>query len=596
MNRSIKLTTLALAIASATANAALYRVVEVEVASDVAATISGQYGENTPFEARGVAIQPSALGENCFQTSCADDSYAAAVETRIAIPGFNYREEVAFNNDVTFYDFLDEDHVEQYCLNELGYATCDVWADIRWNTWVSELRGSSYLNPSEDVGSFHSNSLAFVEGFPSAYVNEYNNVINSLTIDGKAVGNQSVADLNTRELTTRNTVVAPVLPTPGADAEAFFQTRAWKADGTYTVGSISREQKNDNTDETTTYISRGAIWGEDGVVAELPWGASVGAEDDDRLSQGSLRDFIVSEDGSTIYSVGYNTFRLDGNNYLNAAVMKGSLPAANSLTDVAWVFEIINNTKSLDNDDDFVYSNSRLDSVNQNLVAVGSAKRAGRVTQDGASPNRLFVVDNIAFDAPEDVTLNARFFSEFGGIFFPSSGGEIGGINNYNEIVGTADTDDVREVDGKPRPQGGFIFPYQSNACSEDPTNEACDRNEIFDGKAWLLDDLTNGGEFSADNNQFRIIEASDINDAGVISATAVMCEGGYDSTASNALCQEGRSNAEKVVAVKLIPIQGATSENIVVRSVDNTRSERKGAGLGWLAFGLLALLGLRRR
>ena len=41
----------------------------------------------------------------------------------------------------------------------------------------------------------------------------------------------------------------------------------------------------------------------------------------------------------------------------------------------------------------------------------------------------------------------------------------------------------------------------------------------------------------SEQNNQFRILDATDINDAGVISGTAMKCAGGYSTTANNATC-----------------------------------------------------------
>ncbi|MCQ6497985.1 DUF3466 family protein, partial [Vibrio parahaemolyticus] len=87
---------------------------------------------------------------------------------------------------------------------------------------------------------------------------------------------------------------------------------------------------------------------------------------------------------------------------------------------------------------------------------------------------------------------------------------------------------------------------------------------EIFDGKACFLDDLTNGAndhsasarDISDSNNDFRIINASDINDAGVISATAMKCAGGYDTTAHNSNCSSGE---EKIDDVKLKTIPGET-------------------------------------
>ena len=127
-------------------------------------------------------------------------------------------------------------------------------------------------------------------------------------------------------------------------------------------------------------------------------------------------------------------------------------------------------------------------------------------------------------------------------------------------------------------------------------------RIALFESKAWWLDDLTNDGNASGDNNKFRIIDASDINDAGVISATAIKCTVGgttqvYDTTAHNSYCGGAASNAvEEVVAVKLIPISGATKADIQTRSTDTEKVDRQGGSLGWLTLTVLGLLGFRRK
>ncbi|CSA81939.1 Protein of uncharacterised function (DUF3466) [Vibrio cholerae] len=115
----------------------------------------------------------------------------------------------------------------------------------------------------------------------------------------------------------------------------------------------------------------------------------------------------------------------------------------------------------------------------------------------------------------------------------------------------------------------------------------------IFANKAWLLDDLTNDNTATGNNNQFRIIDATDINDAGVISATALKCSGGYDTTAHNSLCS---NREETVVAVKLVPIVNATSANIQQRSTEEQASERKGGSFGLGLLMVLGVLGFRRK
>ncbi|MGL4829888.1 MAG: DUF3466 family protein, partial [Vibrio sp.] len=229
---------------------------------------------------------------------------------------------------------------------------------------------------------------------------------------------------------------------------------------------------------------------------------------------------------------------------------------------------------------DYIHSNSVTTDLNKNLVAIGEAKLAGSRPENGASANRLFAVNDISVANP-----TATFFS--GGIFFTGAGGKAGGINNYNEIVGQVDADSTRENDGKPRRKRGFIYPYNANGSD-------ASRMAVFANKAWWLDDLTNDGSVTG-NNQFRIIDASDINDAGVISATALKCEGGYDTTAHNSLCGGG-NREETVVAVKLVPITNATSADIQQRPTEEQASERKGGGLGLGLLIALGLLGFRRK
>ncbi|QTG88404.1 DUF3466 family protein, partial [Vibrio furnissii] len=210
--------------------------------------------------------------------------------------------------------------------------------------------------------------------------------------------------------------------------------------------------------------------------------------------------------------------------------------------------------------------------------AIGEAKRGGDRAYKGAASNRVFVV--------KDVTSpSATYLSD--GVFFDGAGGKAGGINNYNEIVGQVDAESTREVNGKPRRKRAFIYPLDA-----DGTNDT--RRGIFNNKSWWLDNLTNGGDYSDHNNQYRIIDATDINDAGVISATALKCENGYDTTAYNATCGGGNQD-ETTVAVKLVPIPGDSSY-ISARGTDETTTERSGAGVGLWMLAVLGFLGFRRK
>ncbi|WP_321280683.1 DUF3466 family protein [uncultured Vibrio sp.] len=570
-SHKFKLTAIAMMVGSSmSANAALYQVIEVspEVNGDV-----------VDYEtAYGVAIQqgdvedastssPFALG--CFDSTanCTQDQFKLAVESRTtplsagqAVDGISYREEVPFGMDSRFSYVDDRDDFESYCYYNLGYNTCETWAAVNVVPWDNER-----------YKDFTSNALAFVEGDSAAYVNEYNNVINSLTSTGEAVGNQSVISADdSSTLDTRNTVVAPVLPNiiTEEDQATVVESHAWKTDGVFTSGSVSRRASNNNG---THHTSKAAIWDQAGNVSELSWPSNT-SSDNNRLAQGSMRDFIV--DGTTVYGVGYNTY--SDNNYMNATVFVGTLESETSIENVTWSNKVVSGARQRE-DGDTIHSNSRLTAVNANFVGIGEAKRS--IPTAGAYPNRLFIVPDVRSSSLSAVYPNS-------GIFFNGAGGKMGGINAYNEIVGQIDTDSTREDDGKPRRKRGFIYPYSADGTASERAES------LFGGQPWLLDALTNGGEYSEANNEFRIIDATDINDAGVVSGTALKCAGGYNSTAHNASCDV----TEEIVAVKLLPIPDQTQEDIVSRSIEEENATREGAGLGWLALTMLGLFGFRRK
>ncbi|EHH1109136.1 DUF3466 family protein [Vibrio parahaemolyticus] len=589
-SNKFKLTAVALMVGTAmNANAALYQVVEVSPENVTTETMHGVAIQQGDVDNNPDTGKPFALG--CFDkgADCDSKHFKLALETRVTpistgqeVDGVSYREEVPFALDSGFYYVQEYDDFERYCFNERRYSTCESWASVHWSPWQKEAFNKD----------FTPNALAYVEGDTpntidsSAYTNEYNNIINSLTKDGEPVGNQSVVDQTVTPpvLKTRNTIVAPgVEPQFETDGTTpkVLESRAWKTNGTFTVGSVSRFANNDNGDHST---SKAAIWDSTGSAFELNW-PSGQAQEDERLAQGSMRDLVVK--GSTVYGVGYNTYDSD-NNYMNATVFVGTLAKEGSVVDSTWVNKEVDGAQQRISGDT-VHTNSRLTDVNANFVAIGEAKRSGAyLMPTGSAPNRLFVVD--------DVTKSSvSAFYPTSGIFFSGAGGQMGGINSYNEIVGQLDAEKTREEEGKPRRKRGFIYPYaQGGTVSERA-------KEIFDGKAWFLDDLTNGAndqsasarDISDSNNEFRIINASDINDAGVISATAMKCAGGYDTTAHNSFCSSGE---EKIVAVKLKPIPGATKANIQPRSVEEAAAERQGAGLGWLALTMLGLFGFRRK
>lgn len=568
-SNTFKLTFITAAILSSTsASAALYQV--VEVTPDL--TYNSDY-----VSGYGVAIQSATTtgaSDNCFNSSTVSgdgvtcSAYTLGGETRVtetnageAVDGLSFREEAPFAMDNAFYYIQDSDDFENYCDNQLLYSTCETWASLRWNLWNKEITGDTTVNSYAFTGSSTSGTL----------VNStYNTVINSIDSSGDPVGIQ----LTPGDVTSyrRNTVDALA---DNITTSSYLQSRAWKTDGTYTVGSVSTSATNTNG---TYYSSKAAMWNASDIV-ELNWPSGTEVYNNSSIAQGSLRDFVIVD--GTIYAVGYNSF-YSNRNYMEASISKvaeGSFDTASSWTTVG-----VTNAKVYTNggtSGDHIYSNTRLTSVNSNLIAIGEAKRQGGAPSNGAAANRLFVVSDVSASSP-----SATFLSD--GIFFDGAGGKAGAINNYNEIVGQIDAESTREASGKPRRKRGFIYPYNG-------TGTDSDRRAVFNNQGWWLDNLTNGGTYSSNNNQYRIIDATDINDAGVISATALKCDGGYDTTSYNATCGGG-SQDETTVAIKLVPIVGATSDDISERGTDDTSTERSGGSIGLWMLAVLGFLGFRRK
>lgn len=551
----------AVLLATQTANAALYQVMEVTPST-------GQsYGS-----AWGVAIQPSTGTDSCFNNSTVGSvncqNFALAGETRIekastgkAVDGLSYRDEVAFGIDNAFVYVQERNDFERYCYSELLYSTCNTWADPHWNRWQAEINSTQVAN-----------SIAFIgTGTTGAPIDESQNVIvNSLTSNATPIG----INVKTGDVTTyrRNANAIQARSTVAPNITDALYTRAWKMDGVYTVGSISRSSNNN---EGAYFYSKPAIWkNSNGETVELSWPTGTEPNRNNRLAQGSMRDVV--ENGGKLYAVGYSSYDTD-NHYMQASVFE--LDNTSNFSNAAsWKTKAVSGAESRIGGD-YIHSNSVITDVNKNLVALGSAKRAGSRPENGAAANRLFVIEDVSASTP-----TANFLT--GGIFFTGAGGKAGAINSYNEIVGQVDADETRENDGKPRRKRGFIYPYSANG--SDPSRMA-----IFANKAWLLDDLTNDNTATGNNNQFRVIDATDINDAGVISATALKCSGGYDTTAHNSLCS---NREETVVAVKLVPIVNATSANIQQRSTEEQASERKGGSFGLGLLMVLGVLGFRRK
>lgn len=591
-NSGFKLSAVALLVASSfQTQAALYRVIEVDTPSTLEEGSDGDYQSSY-----GTAIQASDADDgSCFTADTVGgvncDAFVLGGETRIQEPfagrpvdGFEYREEAFFGSSPSFYyaqDSDDSDYFQSFCSSRFGYATCDTWGDLFFDEWDRELSGDTttnayafYTTDAGEISDGDTDSTAVLYNDNAATNVVWNSITSDVSGDSGLVG----IEFSAGDERASVSAIAPTTPDSSTDDDGFDYSRAWKTDGTYTVGSVGYEQDNYYG---TFYYTKAAIWDASGNVTTLYWNSNdedfYGIEDNDDdnklLAQASLRDFTITDDGN-IYAVGFNTY--DDDDYFQEATIF-SVSEDDYATASNWTETRVSDARV---DDDYDYYNTKLTGINSNLVAIGESKRGS--LQNGAYPNRPFVVADASASSPSASYFGAKITAS-------SAGGTASAINDYNEIVGQIDTNvTTREYNGKPRTKRGYIYPY-------DGTGSDSDRMDIFDNQAWLLDDLTNGGDYSDDNNAYRILDATGINNAGVISATAIKCSGGYDSTDEDATCGDGDQD-ETWVAVKLVPINGATADDISPRDESTTSVSRSGASTGLFALLSMGLLALVRR
>ncbi|MDC5706379.1 DUF3466 family protein [Vibrio europaeus] len=538
--------------ASFAANAALYDVY-----------LEAPEGTSTNLLTYGVAISPETVksGTNtCWDEACDKTTSIMATEVKRYREGFNYRDEAPFFLPFGW-DYLDDnwDGFKRYCRDYLGYADtlCENWATAQYTNGYAREQGGNY-----------DSSIAYLDvnrNGTATEVQSQNAVVNSVIDDGsiKAVGSTQDSTV-TSYRSLKGFVGATDFTTSDTEIiSANYWTQKTLTAGTFTVGSIVRDNVEVNNKIIST--SKPTIWRNSAPLStEINWQGNR-TENGNSKAQGSVRDIIEdSATPTTLYAVGYTS---DNEVRLKAAVFKstdsGSTWSTGTLVD-GFPFA----TEE--------YVNQTLQAVNNNKKAIGTAKL--RRALNGAYSNTLFYVPDVSVATPK--------YTEFSGsIFFEGANGLAGNINNHNDVVGTVDFETHAETNGKPRAQRAFITNL-GTAPGTVPGSAA-----PIGGQARYLDDLTNGSA-STDNNQFRIIQAADINDAGVIAATAYYCAGGFDSTAIDAKCTAGASLA----GVKLVPISGRTANDITPRPVTQTTVERQGGSLGILVLTVLGLLGFRRK
>ncbi|WP_305422673.1 DUF3466 family protein [Photobacterium leiognathi] len=293
-------------------------------------------------------------------------------------------------------------------------------------------------------------------------------------------------------------------------------------------------------------------------------GLAVIDRDNEDLSFQASAKSVALVDGLPL-AAGYSTSNVRDDFYaMQAAYFK-----ADNADLTSWTRTFVPGLSIKPGDDrDFTYTIAN--AVNNQSMIVGDAKG------NGEKPLRAYVY--------KIGDSSAQFLDNLvPSLFFKDSNSHASAVNNHDQVVGWVDTTNGTKVERKHR-----AFTYTAGAAQ----GEA-----LASKNAWLLDDLVNDGKQDSNANKYRIINATGINDAGVISATALYCEKGYDNTSQNSYCNGGEASAEKYVSVKLTPINGAKASDIIKRAEQEDEPvKRSGGSLGILALTALGFIGFRRR
>ncbi|OBU29238.1 DUF3466 domain-containing protein [Photobacterium kishitanii] len=290
-------------------------------------------------------------------------------------------------------------------------------------------------------------------------------------------------------------------------------------------------------------------------------GLAVIDKDNDSLSfQASAQAVALKGDDIPI-AVGYSTADVRDDFYAMQATY--FTPKDSSLA--SWTATPIPGLNIKPGDDrDFTYTMAN--GVNSHSVIVGDAKG------NGTKPQRAFI-----YQVGQG---NAKFFDQLASsLFFKDSNSNAAAINNNGQVVGWVDVEASNGAEARHR-----AFTYINGAA----------QGPLKTGGAWMLDDLTNdNGAANSIANSYRIVDATGINNAGVISATAFYCDGGYDNLSKLSACSLPKKEVKTVV--KLVPKN--TDAVIQPRAKDDEQPfKRSGGSLGILALTALGFIGFRRR
>ncbi|WP_434360695.1 DUF3466 family protein [Parasalinivibrio latis] len=590
----------------------------------------------------GAAIQQKSEG-SCYTADSGDTcdarSYSAganATNGSVGAPFYQEQPFLDYFEEETYYNNYDD--FEDYCAVFLGYTSslCESWANTRWYGKDNQ-GGQKALYDASNNKSYDPSSIAYVNSVvqnpASGWVNNTGGtkqpstadvVVNSIDLDGNIVGDSSSLFFEkngiwTHESTRRgfinNTQLLPPLQTAlngtsnlislvgqtSAKDIVSYTNKTTSTKYTFVVGSATFALGNmnsespfggnfdacDNVSDDSIYSNKScqysplanqaAFWldpATDKKARLVDGAAPTPVVEEFNTGQGSLQSVALNTDNQPLM-VGYKTKQIGDYLYPEAvAYLPTSADISTCITAPAgstyncWTQKAFPVSLAAGNSDRY-YSYTVANDVNKDGFAVVNAKRA--TLENGAYPVRMFLW-NTGTNAYSDIS------STVNSLTFPTAGGSANAINDDKTVVGKVDFESARE---RQRRQRGFVY-FDGNKPAA-----------VGSQSAWLLDDLTNDGGLGG-NNQFRIISANDINNDGVIAATALKCAGGYESTAVLSPC----SGTETTVAVKLIPNSSKTNTISIIARDEGTGIpvKRKGAGIGILVMTMLGLIGFSRR
>ena len=206
-----------------------------------------------------------------------------------------------------------------------------------------------------------------------------------------------------------------------------------------------------------------------------------------------------------------------------------------------------------------VYPFSKAHDINDNGLVVGYSRAV-----DFDLGKRFFYVDSSVPNSEMEIIIPNGFFT--------SSESTAFAVNSTGIIVGEAEIETHNDSPQNPRRTAGFMFDVSS------------DSPKVIDLNSLLACD-----------SQYNVLKANDINDEGLISATAVVKSESYDAKGEAILDESGNPVLIDVVrAVLLEPIPGGEIEDC---GLTEDKVERQGASFsGLIIFSLFTLFAIRRR